>query len=87
MGIDNTYANENWIQIFPNPVHDELTVEANLSSFQIEIFDAFGRIQRRILPTKSIYTIDTSTLPKGMYFIKISDKNNNLLKVQKIVKQ
>ena len=87
MGIDNTYANENWIQIFPNPVHDELTVEANLSSFQIEIFDAFGRIQRRILPTKSIYKIDTSTLPKGLYFIKISDKNNNLLKGQKIVKQ
>lgn len=87
MGIENTNANENWIQIFPNPVLNELTIEANLSLYQIEIFDSFGRIHRTIYPTESALTIDTSTLPKGLYFIKVLDKTNSKLMVQKIVKQ
>ncbi|MEA1876334.1 MAG: sialate O-acetylesterase [Bacteroidota bacterium] len=87
MGIENTLANENSIQMFPNPVRNELTIEANLSLFQIEVFNSFGRIIRTIHPTESAYTIDTSTLPKGLYFIKVSDKTNSLLKVHKIVKQ
>ncbi|MCD6347781.1 MAG: T9SS type A sorting domain-containing protein [Bacteroidales bacterium] len=86
MGMEDTHANENWIQIFPNPVLNELTIEANLSLYQIEIFNSFGRIHQTIYSTKSTHTIDTSTLPKGLYFIKISDKTNSMLKVQKIVK-
>ncbi|MBT3242209.1 MAG: T9SS type A sorting domain-containing protein [Bacteroidetes bacterium] len=80
-------ANENSIQIFPNPVLNELTIEANLSLYQIEIFDSFGRIHRTIYPSRSAHTIDTSTLPKGLYFIKVLNKTNSILKVQKIVKQ
>lgn len=87
MGIEDTHANENWIQIFPNPVLNELTIEANLSLYQIEIFDSFGRIHRTIYPTESTLTIDTSTLPKGLYFIKVLNKTNSMLKVLKIVKQ
>jgi len=80
-------ANEYSIQIFPNPVRNELTIEAGLSLYQIEVFDSFGRIIQTIHPTKSVHTIDTSTLPIGLYFIKVFDENNSLLKVQKIVKQ
>lgn len=87
IGIEDTHANENWVQIFPNPVLNELRIEANLSLHQIEIFDSFGRIHRTIYPTKSEHTIDTSTLAKGLYFIKVLNKANSMLKVQKIVKQ
>ncbi|MGK0315179.1 MAG: hypothetical protein ACI86M_001407 [Saprospiraceae bacterium] len=80
-------ANENGILIFPNPVLNELTIEGNLSLSQIKIFDSLGRIKQTIHPDSSTHTIDTSTLPKGLYFIKVLDKTNSVLKVQKIVKQ
>ena len=87
MGIEDTHANENWIRIFPNPVLNELTIEANLSLYQIEIFDAVGRTYRKIYPIGLINTIDISSLPKGLYFIRVLSKTNNLVEIRKIVKQ
>jgi hypothetical protein len=80
---DNAHS----IQIFPNPVRNELTIETDLMGYQIELVDCFGRVLRTIHPTKSAHTIDTSALPEGLYFIKVLDRNNGLLTVQKIVKE
>ena len=78
---------ENSIHIYPNPVRNELTIETNVSLYQIEVFDSLGRILGSIKPTKSVHTIDTSALPKGLYFIKVLNKDDDILKVQKILKQ
>jgi len=78
--------NENRIQLFPNPVRYELKIETNLTSFQIQILDPFGQTLRSQYSTKSTLTIDTSTLPKGVYFIQVSNENNRILKVQKIIR-
>jgi len=77
----------NSIQIFPNPVRNELTIEAKQTIYQIELIDSFGRILQTIHPTKSVHTIDTSAWPKGLYFIKVADMTNSLFKVQKIVRE
>jgi hypothetical protein len=81
------HENETSVQLFPNPVRNELTIETNLMVYQIELVDSFGRVLRTIQPTKSAYTIDTSALPEGLYFIKVLDMKNGILKVQKIVKE
>jgi hypothetical protein len=86
---DITSANEaipaNEIQIFPNPVLNEFTIKGDLSLYQIELFDSVGRIHRKINPTDSSYTMDVSSLPKGLYFIRILNKTNNLVEIQKVV--
>ena len=87
VGIEDTHENENWIRIFPNPVLNELTIEANFSLYQLEIFDAVGRTYRKIYPIGLINTIDISSLPKGLYFIRVLSKTNNLVEIRKIVKQ
>jgi len=84
---EDILANENWINIFPNPVLNELTIKGNLSLYQIELFDSVGRIHQKISPIESTHTVDISSLPKGLYIMKVLNKTNNLVEIQKIVKQ
>jgi len=85
LGIEE--FNKNHIQVFPNPVLNELTIKDNLYLHQIKIFDVLGRTHRTINPTKETVTINVSTLPKGVYFISLMDAISNSLKVHKIIKQ
>ncbi len=86
--VDKDLAvNESWIRIFPNPVLNRFTIEGKLSLDQIEIYDSIGRLHRKINSIETIQTIDLSSLPKGLYMIKVLNKDNNLVEIQKIVKQ
>jgi hypothetical protein len=85
--VNEESGRENRVQIFPNPVQNELTIKGNLSLYQIELWDAIGRIHRKSHPIGSTHTMDISSLPKGLYFVKILNKAKELLEVQKIVKQ
>jgi hypothetical protein len=85
--VNEESGRENRVQIFPNPVQNELTIKGNLSLYQIELLDAIGRIHRKSHPIGSTHTMDISSLPKGLYFVKILNKAKELLEVQKIVKQ
>jgi hypothetical protein len=80
------YPNGSWAQIFPNPVRNELIIESNLNTYRIELSDTFGRIVLKEHSSKSVQSIDTSALPKGIYFVKVLDDNNLILKLQKVVK-
>lgn len=85
LGIDDVSKNE--IQMFPNPVINQLTIKGNLNLYQIKIFDVIGRIHRTINPINETETINISTLSKGIYFISLINETNNALKVYKIIKQ
>ncbi len=85
LGINDVSKTE--IQIFPNPVINQLTIKGNLNLSQIKIFDVIGRIHRTINPINETETINISTLSKGIYFISLIDETNNALKVYKIIKQ
>jgi hypothetical protein len=78
---------EDWIQIFPNPVQDEFRIEGELSLYQLELLDSFGQIQFKLKPEGFAQIIDISGLPKGMYVLRIINKSNSKVGIQKIVKQ
>jgi hypothetical protein len=80
-------VNHNWVQIFPNPVLNEFTIKGDLSLFQIELLDSFGRNILKINPTESEYIINISEIPPGLYYLRVLNKTNNLIEIQKIVKQ
>ncbi|MCC6411893.1 MAG: T9SS type A sorting domain-containing protein, partial [Saprospiraceae bacterium] len=85
-GNDPT-VDDSWIQIFPMPVLNAFTIKGNLSLYQIEIYDAVGRTLRKIDTNQSSYTVDVSSFPAGLYFVKTVNQHSNHSKMFKIVKQ
>jgi hypothetical protein len=78
---------QDWVQIFPMPVQHEVTIKGNLSLYQIELYDSVGKMVQKIDSGKNTHTIDMSSFPAGLYFIKLTHQTNQRSKIHKIVKQ
>jgi len=74
------------VKVFPNPVQGQLTVSNISGLHQIELINAAGQILKVFRSMGNTYTIETSTLPSGLYFLRVLDANNRL-SVQKIIKE
>ncbi len=83
---EDVLVDEHWIQIFPMPVLNEFTIKGNLSLYQVEIYDAVGRMLRKTDSGESSLTIDISSFPAGLYFVKAIHQDNHHSKMLKIVK-
>lgn len=79
-------ADDNWIQIFPMPVGNEFTIKWSLGKYRVELYDAVGRMLRKIDSGESSLTVDMSTFPAGLYFVKAINPANNHSKMLKVVK-
>jgi uncharacterized protein (TIGR02145 family) len=75
---------ENQIQIYPNPVNNNLTIET-LQKSEIEILNIEGQIIKSIYTNDKATTIDISTLAGGMYFLKVKTEKGFVVK--KFVKE
>ena len=75
------------ISIFPNPTTGELRIEnGELRIRSVEVFDVYGRkLQSKIVNLKSEIVLDISHLNSGIYFVKISTEQGEIVK--KIIKQ
>jgi hypothetical protein len=80
------------IQLYPNPVVSELTIEfaeSAGSGVRVELFDAAGRRVRTevsVLPADDGFIrLDMSDLPAGVYFIRV--KGNDFEETMPIVKR
>jgi len=78
--ISNVYKiAENNINLFPNPSNGKFTINGkNINN--ITITDINGRIIKSINASSNNINIDLSGKQKGIYFIKINSKNNNIVK-------
>jgi len=74
------------IEIFPNPIDQFFVIEGTLSLYDIDILDAAGQIIQSIHSIGLQETIDTSSLGSGLYFLRVTHKNNGNLYVKKIIK-
>jgi hypothetical protein len=83
---EGSQVDSHWIQIFPMPVLNEFTIKGSLSVYQIEIYDAVGRILLKIDSAESSHTINISSFPAGLYFVKTINQANRHHKMHKIVK-
>jgi hypothetical protein len=66
------------LRVFPNPVHDRLTVEwegAGSNPFEVQILDAMGRVVLRMecFPQQ---TISIGQLARGLYRLQVVDGEN-----------
>lgn len=78
---------EDWIQLFPMPAMDQFTVKASSAGmYQLEIYDSFGRMLRRVEFNGAVHTVEISPLPAGLYFIRVNNQTNNYSKMLKLIK-
>ena len=74
---------------FPNPIADELTIEAttiNENKLTFVLVDALGRLVLTGNLNNSKTTINTSNLEKGFYSLSVTNEKGNSLKTIKLVK-
>ena len=71
--------------IYPNPFSDVLNLEVEEGSTMVQILDMQGRkVQEQSITERSV-TINTETLPKGIYMLQVS--NGVTSNTRKIIKQ
>ncbi len=63
------------LTLYPNPTHDKIQITStNLNPKQIEISDLSGKLW---MQTDEINTLDVTSLPQGVYFIKALMQNGS----------
>ena len=86
--------NQNTFEVYPNPANADFTIEANSDTEKdvtIEMYDILGnklsQQHKKMSAGNTVIKTPIDELQKGMYFIRISDSDNNMLYTQRIVKQ
>ena len=75
------------IDIYPNPTNGSFVIaQANADKMGIEIYDVIGKLLFKIETVNIETAIDLTKQPKGIYFIKLTGENGNVLN-KKIILQ
>ncbi len=74
------------IQLFPNPLQNDLMITADFPIQKVEITNALGQILLSQKTDNQKVTLNTSTFVKGVYFTKVFIEKNNY-QVFKVLKQ
>ncbi len=83
-----------YLQLYPNPVKDNLSIRIKLNAsdkINIQVSDLSGRTIKTMEvnagSTIREYQIDTKKLPSGIYFLKIVNSKNEIIGIQKFIRQ
>ena len=82
LGINNTQTIAAGIKVYPNPAINMIHVSASVK-VNAKILGLDGKVA---LQTQEVADIDISNLGAGIYLLQLFDENNNLLKVEKLIK-
>ncbi len=72
----NTMENESSFSIYPNPANNILNISTDVEA-SLEVINIAGQVMLSTSVDAQNTTIDISNLNRGMYFVKITDKNGN----------
>ncbi len=83
--------NQNAISVYPNPFTNSTTIVVESKKYKVESYleldDITGRRISSIEFTGNTYTLSAEGLAKGMYFVRVYDKDKNIIGTSKIVVQ
>jgi hypothetical protein len=71
--------------MYPNPVKNTLTIEANSNIQKVSIYNVLGQEVMAKSPKSNSTTLQTSALQKGVYMVKTEIDGN--VSMRKIVKE
>lgn len=80
--------NQNSVHVFPNPSTDKIYFKGLRTDNQIDVFNHLGQIQMsKIVTSNDDFSIDISQLATGLYYYTITDKQQNISKAGKFIKE
>ena len=72
------------VAVYPNPVKNQVHIEAKSNIKSVQVFDIQGRILEVLSENKTKSILDISAKPKGIYFLKITTADG--VTIEKIIK-
>jgi hypothetical protein len=84
-GIINLSMDENEIRVYPNPANNFVSVAFQNSDMAstIELYNVTGQLMTSV-PASIVTKLDLSSFNSGLYFVKIFDKNNQVIRTEKV---
>jgi hypothetical protein len=80
-GIGKTYANNQSVTLFPNPVNDVLNITVTEAENTVIVRDISGRELRRQLFSSRKIQIPVAELQPGTYFIEVLNSKSKITKL------
>ena len=74
------------LNLFPNPAHDQLMIHSSQNLQNIYVLDVMGIQRLEVESLNKDYSLDISSLEKGMYIVKVQMENGSFVQ-RKIVKE
>jgi hypothetical protein len=78
---------EDLLRLYPNPTSGIFTISREVNKYTVQILSTTNKVLREWSNQSNLKTIDISNLPSGLYFVKVVNKLDNTVSVQKIIKQ
>ena len=75
----------NSVKMYPNPVRNNLTIDANSSIQNVSVFNILGQEVMKASPKSNSVTLQTSDLQKGAYMVRTEIDGN--ISTSKIIKE
>ena len=83
--IDKFTENQN-IAIYPNPTSGKIHIALSENVTHCQIMDLMGNVLKEASPSNSVFDLDLSGLPSGMYLVKVQFADGKIA-FKKVVKQ
>lgn len=75
------------VSIYPNPLGSSIHIDhSNVETSQIQIVNDFGQLLIQINADANLTTINTETLPSGVYFVRLFNRKGEVTYTQKVIK-
>jgi hypothetical protein len=84
LGVKNNYLSAK-IKMYPNPVKNTLTIEANSSVQKVSVYNVLGQEVMKASPKSNSATLQTSQLTKGVYMV--TTDIDGVISTSKVIKE
>ena len=78
LNINNNLNSQN-ISVYPNPNNKFFNIKSTVKIIKIDVLDILGSKIKTILPNNNLAEINISENPSGVYFLKLSLENENIV--------
>ncbi|AZA49373.1 T9SS C-terminal target domain-containing protein [Chryseobacterium carnipullorum] len=86
LGVDDVSTQADQLKVYPNPVHDILTVSFDQKILSVTVYNAAGQLVLTKVINDTKGTVDFSGFASGVYLLEVN-AGSNTLKTVKIIKR
>ena len=84
LGTTQAETNKNYLTIYPNPATEYFRIQADYN-VDIQVYDASGKLALSKTNVSSNQNVPVKGLAKGVYIVKMQEKNSGKVKSQKLI--